>query len=108
MSTWIDVSGVNLIAPMMSLTASVCITYNFLTVVSVAALSASQPYYREGYIHALHIPISVDLELPHFVPASLFKTLFFHTFVNCFLYTVSPFQSVQIHSYIFCNMCFYS
>jgi len=37
----------------------------------------------------------MDLELSHFLPASLFRTLFFLTFSNCFLYRVSPCQSVQ-------------
>ena len=55
-STWTDVSGVNLIAPVMSLRASVCITYNLFTVASVAVISASQPHSREGFIYALHVP----------------------------------------------------
>jgi len=45
----------------MSLRASVCITYNLFTVASVAVVSASQPHYREGFIYALHVPISTDL-----------------------------------------------
>jgi hypothetical protein len=44
-------------------------------IAGVAVINASQPYYRAGFIYALYVAFNTDLELPHLLPASLFKTL---------------------------------
>jgi hypothetical protein len=70
-STCIEASGVDLTAPVINLRARFCIN-----IAGVAVINALEPYCRSGFIYALYVAFNTDLELPHLLPASLFRTFF--------------------------------
>ena len=95
-----DASEVDLTIPVMSLRAWDFITSNLLKVAGVVVISASQPHCRVGVIYTSYVGFSMDLELPHLLPASLLRTfhfplLFSTVFCTRILYVCF---SVKIHS----------
>jgi hypothetical protein len=70
--------------------------------VGVAVINASQPYCRTGFMQALYVAFSTDYELPHLVPASLFRILFSFGFSAVFFawFLHVSFQSRCISKYL--------
>jgi hypothetical protein len=101
-NAFIEGSGFDLTVPVISLKAWFFITSNLFKMTGVAVTSDSQPHCRTGFMYALYVAFSTSNELPHLVPAGLFRTfsfllVFSTVFSMLFLHVSFPSRYIPKH-----------